>query len=144
MRVYEKVWRGTCAVVATMGLGVGLLEWSALGVLLTLVPLAVLCWLLRQVFSDVIPGSSSWSASPSHLRQSLAVAIGILAVCSFGWVSPSLGLFVVLTAGVSSPPVVRRALLSARGPVVAAPTHSRRDPRSRLLPGRMPAPPSSC
>ena len=121
MRHYEKVWRGTCAVVATMGVGVGLLEWSALGVLLTLVPLAVLCWLIRQVLSDLVPGLSSWSASPSHLRQSLAVAIGILAVCSYGWVSPPLGLFVVLTAGVSSPPVVRRALLSARGPAVVGP-----------------------
>jgi hypothetical protein len=39
-----------------------------------------------------------------------------LAVCSFGWVSPALGLFVALSAGVSSPVVVGRALLSMRGP----------------------------
>jgi hypothetical protein len=59
------------------------------------------------------------------------VAIGILAVFSFGWVSPPLGLFVVLTAGVSSPAVVRRALVSARGPVAVGP-----DP----LPTRPPKP----
>ena len=46
----------------------------------------------------------------------MTVAVGIVAVCSLSGVSPPLGLFAVLAAGVSSPAVIRRAVLSARGP----------------------------
>ena len=57
MRLYGRLWRGTWAVVAIIGVGVGLLEWSALGVLLTLGPLVVFCWLIQQALADIIPGS---------------------------------------------------------------------------------------
>ena len=119
MRLYERLWRGFWAGVATIGVGVGLLAWSVLGVLLALGSLVVLCWLTRQVLANIVPGSLTWGTTLGGLLQSLTVAAGILAVCSFGLVSPPLGLFVALTAGVSSPPVVRRALDSSRGPAAA-------------------------
>ena len=116
MRLYESVWRGTWAMVATIGVGVAMLQWSALGVLLTLGPLAVFCWLIQQALADIVPGSVPWSASVSGLQRSFTVAVGIVAVCSFSWVSSPLGLFVTLTAWISSPTVVRRTLPSARRP----------------------------
>jgi hypothetical protein len=119
MRLYERLWRGFWSVVAAIGVGVGVLEWSAIGVLLILGPLVVLCCVVQHLLPDIVPGSSRWSATRGGLRQSLRVAIGILTVWSFVWVLPALGLFVVMTAGLSWPAVIRGALLSARGPRAA-------------------------
>jgi hypothetical protein len=134
VRLYERLWRGFWAVVATIGVGVGLLAWSVLGVLLALGSLVVLCWLTRQVLANIVPGSPAWGTTLGGLLQSLTVAVGILAVCSFGLVSPPLGLFVALTAGVSSPPLVRRALVSSRGPTAAKPDSAAPDPAKRPEP----------
>jgi hypothetical protein len=93
------------------------LEWSAIGVLLTLGLLVLVCWLVSHLLPDAVPG---W--------QSLPVAVGILAVWSFSRVSPPLGLLVVMTAALSSPVVVRRVIRSARRPTRAAPIRDAADP----------------
>ena len=110
---YTRVWGIFWYVVAAVGLAVALFELSVMGVLLTLGMLLLLCGLVRHLFPYAPPG---WPP--------LTVAVGILVVESFSWVSPSLGLFVVVAAGLSSPVVVGRAVQSARPPPrVAAGRH---------------------
>ena len=103
MRTYSQAWRAFWSAVAAVGFGLAVLELSVVGVLLTLGLLLVLCQLARLLLPDLTPG---W--------PSLTVAFGILAVLSFCWVLPALGLLVVLTAVLSSPAVVGRAVRSAR------------------------------
>jgi hypothetical protein len=103
MRTYSQAWRAFWSAVAAVGFGLAVLEVSVVGVVLTLGLLLVLCQLTRLLLPDVTPG---W--------PSLTVAFGILTVLSFSWVSPALGLLVVLTAVLTSPAVVGRAVRSAR------------------------------
>ena len=43
------------SVVAAIGVGVGVLEWSAIGVLLTFGPLLLLCWAVQHLLPDIVP-----------------------------------------------------------------------------------------
>ena len=108
MRTYKRAWCVFWSAVAAVGFGLALLESSAIGALLTLGLLLVICWLGRQALPGVRPG---WS--------SLTVALGMLSVWSFCWVSPSLGLLIVMTAGLTSPAAVGRVIGSARRPTKA-------------------------
>lgn len=110
---YTRAWGIFWYVVAVVGLAAALLELSAIGVLLILGMLLLFCALVRHLFPDV---PARWPP--------LTVAVGILTAESLSWVSPSLGLFVVVAAGLSSPVVVGRALRSAR-PVPRAATGRR-------------------
>src|SRR3954451_5521418 len=109
MRTYSRAWNALWLVVAALGLGLAMLELSVVGVLLTLGLLLGLVRLTRQLLPEVTPG---WPA--------LSVAVGILTASSICWVRPPLGLLVVLSAGLSSPAVVGRAIRSARRPTKAA------------------------
>jgi len=109
MRTYSGAWNALWLVVAAVGLGLAMLELSVVGVLLTLGLLLGLFRLARHLLPEVTPG---W--------PSLSVAVGILTAWSFCWVSPPLGLLVVLSAGLSSPAVVGPAIRSARRPTKAA------------------------
>jgi hypothetical protein len=144
MRVYECVWRGFWFAVMVFGVGLAVLEWSAVGVIVTLVPLVVLCFVVQLMLPVIVPGSAADGGARRVLSQSLMVSVGILTVWSLGRVAPALALLVVLTAGVSSPAVVRRAIRSARrsaagtpdgdalGPPSAAPRPQDEDADSRL------------
>ncbi|WP_027862104.1 hypothetical protein [Marmoricola sp. URHB0036] len=114
MRVYERLWRGFWFSVMALGVGLAVLEWSAVGVLVTLVPLVALCCLVQYMLPDIIERSSGWGIGGHVLAQSLIGSVGFLTVWSFGRLTPALALLVVLTASVSSPAVVRRAIRSAR------------------------------
>ena len=114
MRLYERLWRGFWFSVTTLGVGLAILEWSAVGVLVTLFPLVALCWLVLCMLPDSMTRSSRWGIGHRVLTRSLVVSIAILAVWSFGRLAPALALLIVLTAGISSPAVVRRAIRSAR------------------------------
>src|SRR3954447_1001765 len=105
MRLYERLWRGFWFSVTTLGVGLAILEWSAVGVLVTLVPLVALCWLVLCMLPDGLTRSSRWGIGRRVLTRSLVVSIAILAVWSFGRLAPALALLIVLTAGVSSPAV---------------------------------------
>jgi hypothetical protein len=126
--LYERLWSGFWFVVVAFGVALAVLEWSAMGLLLTLGPLVVLFWVVQSLLPDLVPGWSRWSTGRRALPQSLMMAIGILTVWSFGRVSPPLGLLVVLTAGLSSPAVVRRVIRSARGSTARAPVRGATDP----------------
>jgi hypothetical protein len=121
---YKRAWSVFWSSVAAVGFAVALLELSVIGVLLTLGLLLLLCGLVRHLFPDA---SLGW--------PSLTVAFGILTVGSFCWVSPSLGLLVVLTAGLSSPGVVGRALGSARTPTDGREPESTPEPRQEPVDG---------
>jgi hypothetical protein len=103
MTTYKRAWGTFWSAVAAGGFGLALLEWPAVGVLLTLSLLLVLCWAVRHVLPDQTPG---WSP--------LTAAVGILAVCSFCRVTPPLGLFVVLAYGLSCPAVIGCGIRSPR------------------------------
>ena len=118
MRIYARAWRVFWSVVAVAGVGLAVLESSALGVLLTFGLLFGLCWLLRNLRPRVLPS----------LRP-LNVAVGALTVWAYCWISPALGLLVVLMAGLSSPGVIGRAVQSARRP---SPPSVEEDPASRV------------
>jgi hypothetical protein len=109
MRTYARAWRILWSVMAVAGVGLAVLESSALGVLLTFGLLFGLCWLLRNLRPRVLPS----------LRP-LNVAVGALTVWAYCWILPALGLLVVLTAGLSSPRVIGRAVQSARRPSTPA------------------------
>jgi hypothetical protein len=103
MRTYDRAWRAFWSMVAGVGVGLAVLESSAVGVLLTFSLLLVLCCCARRLLPRVLPG----------LRP-LDVAIGILTVWAFCWVSPAVALLVVLAAGTSCPALVGPAVRSAR------------------------------
>ena len=103
MRTYQRAWCAFWSAVAAVGFGLAVLESSAIGALLALGLLVVICWLGRQALLTLRPG---WS--------SLTLALGMLTVWSFCWVSPSLGLLVVMAAALSSPTALGRAIGSAR------------------------------
>ena len=69
MKSYKQAWCALWSAVAAVGFGLPILESSAIGVLLALGLLLVLCWPARQILPVVTPG---W--------PSLTVAVGILAV----------------------------------------------------------------
>ena len=105
MRTYNRAWSAFWSVVAVVGLGLAMLESSAIAALLTLGLLLALAWLVRHLMPDLMPG---W--------PSLTVAVGILAVLSFCRVVPALGLLLVLTAVLSWPAVVGHVIRLARRP----------------------------
>jgi hypothetical protein len=105
-----------------------MLEWSAIGVLLTLGPLVMFCWVLKRLLEDLAPGSRLWNTHRA-LPHSLTLALGLLTVWSFSWVSPPLGMLVVLTAALSSPAVLGRALHCARESAAADPAGVDSQPR---------------
>lgn len=108
MRTYIRVWSTVWSVVAAAGLGLAMLESSAIAALLTLGLLLALSWFVRLLMPDLMPG---WPPT--------TVALGVLAVLSFCRVVPALGLLVVLTMGLSSSAVVGRVIRSARQPAGA-------------------------
>jgi hypothetical protein len=108
MKIYNRIWSAFWSVAAAVGLGLAMLESSAIAALLILGLLLALAWLVRHLMPDLMPG---W--------PSMTVAIGILAVLSFCRVVPPLGLLLVLTAGLSSPAVVGQVIRSARRPTKA-------------------------
>ena len=114
MRLYERLWRGFWFTVMALGVGLAVLEWSAVGVLVTLVPLVALCCLVQYMSPVIMERSSGWGSGHRVLSQSLMVSVGVLTVWSYGRLAPALALLIVLAAGVSSPAVVGRAIGSAR------------------------------
>ena len=110
MSRYDRAWSDFWSVAAAAGVGLALLESPTLSVLLALGQLFLLGWLVQYL---ALGSTSGW--------RPLTVAIAILTTWSLCRVSPSLGLLVVLLAGVSSPAVVHRVARSVpRSP--AAPT----------------------
>ncbi len=103
MRTYHHAWCAFWSTVMVIGVGLAVLQWSAIGAFITLGLLYALCRLVRHLLPHVAPG---W--------LSMRMAVGILSVVALCRVTPTLGLFVVLTAGLSSPGVVGRAIRSAR------------------------------
>ncbi len=97
MRLYERAWRGVWSVVAALSVGLAVLETSAIGVLLVLGLVCALCWVVRYLLPEALRGP-----------HPLTVAIGLLTLAVYGRVSLPLDLLLVLTAGMSSPAVVRR------------------------------------
>lgn len=127
MRTYIRAWSAFWSVVAAAGLGLAMLESSAIAALLTLGLLLALAWLVRHLMPDLMPG---W--------PSTTVALGILAVLSFSGVVPALGLLVVLTAGLSSRAVVGHVMWLARRPMNAqaddrAPDTTPEEPRPEAV-----------
>ncbi len=110
MSTYDRVWSGFWSTVAAMGFAVALFEASAIGAVFALCLLLLLCALVRLLVPELMPG---W--------RSLTVGLGLLSVGSFCVVSPSLGLFLVLALGLSSPAVVGRAVRSTRRSTKASP-----------------------
>lgn len=105
MRTYTRAWSAFWSVASAVGLGLAMVESSAIAALLTLGMLLALDWLVRHLMPDLMPG---W--------PSTTVAVGVLAVLSFSRVVPALGLLVVVTAGLSSPALVGHVVRLARRP----------------------------
>jgi len=108
MRTYTRAWSAFWSVASAVGLGLAILESSAIAALLTLGLLLALAWLVRHLMPELMPG---W--------PSTTVALGILAALSFSRVVPALGLLVVLTAGLSSPALVGHVVRLGRQPTKA-------------------------
>ena len=117
MRVYERVWRGVWSVVAALAVGLAVLETSAIGVLLVLGLVFALCWVVRYLLPEALRGPPP-----------LTVTIGLLSLAVYGQVSLPLALLLVLTAGVSSPAVVRRARRASRHPAPPSEEEARVEP----------------
>ncbi len=130
MRVYERVWRGFWFVMMAFGVGLAVLEWSAVVVIIALVLLLVLGFVVQYMLPDIVPGSAPGGGARLASSQLLMVSVGILTVWSFGRVAPALALLVVLTAGISSPAVLRRAIRSARRSTAHTPGGDALDPPS--------------
>ena len=109
MRRYERVWCCLWLPVSALGVALGVLETSAIDVLLILGLLLTFGWLVRSLLPSEV-------SSP----RPLTVAIGVLTVIAFALLSIPLGLLVLLTACLSSPPVLRRCL--SRRPSRGCPT----------------------
>jgi hypothetical protein len=126
--------------VAAIGVGLAILEWSALVVLVAFTMLVVLAGLVltMQVSAE------DWSGpSKDHWRRivqrSAAVAATLVAVWATVTLSPPLGLFLVLAATLSSPPVVGRVRRTLRaghtGRSASQPTPPQRWPAALDLRG---------
>ena len=56
MRLYDRVWRGFWSAVVALGVGLAFLEWSPVGVLVTLAMVGALGWVARYLVPDrVLP-----------------------------------------------------------------------------------------
>jgi hypothetical protein len=117
MRRYERAWCCLWLPLAALGVALGVLETSAIDVLLILGLLLTFGGLVRSLLP---PGVSS--------PRPLTLAIGMLTVIAFALVSFPLGLLVLLTGCLSSPAVVRRCLHAGRHraarQAVAPPRHT--------------------
>lgn len=122
MRRYECVWRGVWSAVAALAVGLAVLEMSVIAVLLALAVVFALCWVVPYLLPVMRRGP-----------HPLTVTLGLLTLVVFGRVSLPLGLLLVLTCGLSSPAVVRRAIGKDRpAPRVVGETRAEAGPQGAV------------
>ena len=114
MRLYCRWWRGFWSAAMVLAVAVAVLEWSLVRVLLFLGLLVAVCWLVTYLLPARIIAGLGSPPGPRSLPLASTVALTILMVLSFSTISPALALLVMLTAVVTSPAVVRRAIGSMR------------------------------
>jgi hypothetical protein len=112
---YARVWRGSCAVLTTVSLGLAALQWSPGIVLLAVTVssgtavavLAINGWR----WARPAPGSGGLV---NTLERSLWAGSGTVALCALTGSSPPIALLVVVLLVLTSPPVIRLVCRQAR------------------------------
>lgn len=102
MTSYERVWRVFWAVLTACGVGLALLEWSPLGVLVTLAMVGALGWVAPYLMPDRV------------LPHPMTIAAVTVALWGVGSMSLPLAVLAVLVTGLTSPRVVRVVARTAR------------------------------
>src|SRR4051794_28389268 len=136
---YARVWRGFCALMTTMGLGLAALMWSPgmglLAVTVSCTSAVVLLVLLRDLGGWPRTAAGSGGVVET-LRLALWAGAGPVALCALTGSSPPIALLMVLLLVLTSPPVihlVRREVAHGFGgnPAKPAPPGPPRSRRTR-------------
>src|SRR3954447_12440485 len=106
---YARVWRGFCALMTTMGLGLAALMWSPgmglLAVTVSCTSAVVLLVLLRDLGGWPRTAAGSGGVVET-LRLALWAGAGPVALCALTGSSPPIALLMVLLLVLTSPPVI--------------------------------------
>ena len=104
MSSYRRAWRGSWSLVAALGVGLAVLEWSAITVLV----IVALITLAVQAARRLVPSTGASLLRDLTFPHALGIAVAAVAVWSVSLVSFPLALLAVMVAGLTSPAVIQR------------------------------------
>ncbi len=106
---YARLWARAWSVVAVLGVGLGMLEWSAPTALVALLAVTTVAAAVLTLMTNEL-----WALETARfeggrvLERSLAIGSAVVAALALVTASPVLMLLVVMLAVVSCPPLVMR------------------------------------
>jgi hypothetical protein len=106
---YTRVWARAWSVVAALGVGLGMLEWSAATALVAMLAVTALAAaVLTLLTNELWAPADGRGGGRRVLDRSLAIGSGAVAALALVTASPVLMLLVTLLAVMTCPPVVTR------------------------------------
>jgi hypothetical protein len=118
---HERRWRALWSLVAVLGVGIGMLEWSVTTIAITLALTVLLSWIavwLVRVGGWWRQGARGLRGVP--LPSPTVAGTVMVAGWSYGGITPSLGVLLALVAGTTSPVVLTSLRQASHRPAPVA------------------------